>query len=274
MGYSDLEKAGGKPRELYTFARSDQLWRYASGATAVSVTYPIKGTPTIYPAAVISRGRIQRSNETGTLTVHVTLAHTLPVAAALREFRTMPMVLGIHRQQDDPSSLPVLMMYGNVANVTLNEGLVEVDVISDEARFGQPFPKLLIDRTCQLAFGSARCGVNEDDFGFDTTITAIGRSQLTLAATALVPPEYYDAGQIVFTATRERAFIAKRLLTGPTFFIFGQVPSGVAIGDAVKLIAGDDKSRDTCRDKFNNVANFFGFNELPSTDPMVTGIVV
>lgn len=274
MSFDVLERLGFRPRSLFTFARSDQMWRYTSAGRPMVVTYG--GTDITYTPAVLSRGNIQRSAETGALKVHLKIARTVPVAAALREYRMHPMVVGIHRQQDDPSSVPILQHYGDVAGVTMNGGFVECDVVSRESTFSQPFPRLIFDQTCQVpgGFGSARCGVDEADFSFATTIISIDKSTVIVAAVhadAVADAKYYDAGQIKVTATRERMYVAKR--AGTTFTIFGPMPTGVVAGDAVTLIAGDDKSLATCKAKFDNVPNFLGFDQLPVEDPMQKGIV-
>jgi len=267
--FSALERLGSKPRDLYTFARSDQLWRYTSAGAAITVTYPTAHDVS-YTPAVISRGNIQRGSETGAIKVHVKLARTTPVAAALREYRMHAMVLGIHRYQPGVNVLPVLQAYGDVAGVTLNEGWVEFDVVSAESLFSQPFPRQLFSQTCQLSTYGQRCGVNQRDFSTPATIVSIDGSTIVVDAVPMVAATYYDGGKIVLTATREELFVAVR--DDVTFEIMGPVPDGVAPGDAVLLVAGDDHSLTTCHDKFNNVENFFGFNDLPITDPMQTGI--
>jgi hypothetical protein len=269
--FSALERLGSEPRDLYTFARSDTMWRHTSSGRAITVTYP--GPHDVaYAPGVIERGAIQRGTETGALKVHVKVARTMPVAAALREYRVHPMVCGIHRYQQDPTAQPVLQAYGDVAGVTLNEGWVEFDLVSAEAMFDQPFPRMIFSATCTLATYGARCGVDETAFSTAATITAIDGSTVTVDAVPTVADEYYDSGQILIPSTRERLFVASRSGVGLLDFqIFGPVPDGIVAGEPVVLIAGDDQSLATCKAKFDNVPNFFGFNDLPITDPMQTG---
>lgn len=271
--FSLLERLGGKPRDLYTFARSDQMWRYANASRAVTVTYGV--TPITYDAGVIERGDLQRGQEPGAIKVHVKLARTMPIAAALREYRAHPMVLGIHRYQVDPTATPVLQAYGDIAGVTLNEGWVEFDLVSSESRFSLPFPRKIFAAQCQLPTYEWRCGLNQDDFAADATITAIDGSFVSVdAVPGAISDAYYDGGKIVIPSTREEMYVATRGgVGGLDFQIFGPMPDGVAVGDSVQLIPGDDHSLATCRDKFDNVDNFLGFNELPVTDPMQTGLI-
>jgi hypothetical protein len=286
--FSTLERLGSKPRDLSSFTRANEMWRLTSAGRPITVTY--SGTDVVYTPGLITRERIQRSAETGALKVHVKIGRTVPVAAALLEYRTFPMVLGIHRYQDDPTAQPVLQAYGDVSGVTLNEGWVELDLVSAEALFSQPLPRLVFSPTCQLATYGFRCGVDETLFSHDTTIVSIERSTVVVDSIAThsvedldpitgdplgtfhdepVADGYYDGGQIKMGDTRERVFVASS--TGTEFHIFGGLPTGILVGDAITLIAGDDRSLKTCHDKFNNVPNFIGWPDLPVTDPMQTG---
>ncbi len=45
-----------------------------------------------------------------------------------------------------------------------------------------------------------------------------------------------------------------------------------AVGDAVTLIAGDQKTVAVCRDRFANVNHFGGFPRLPERNPLIQGV--
>jgi hypothetical protein len=269
--FSALERLGSQPVETYTFARGPNMWRVTNAGKAFSKTY---GATTItYDAAIISRGRLQRNAESGAIRVHITLGRNVPVARALVDIRMAPMFLGIHRHQTDPTSSPILLAYGNIAAVSRNESTIECDLVTGDSSLAQPFPRGLIERTCQWTTYSGPCGVDEAAFSFDTTIAAIDRSVITVAAVpGGIDAHFYDAGQLKFATTGERVVIGNRSGTGlKALHIFGELPSGINVTDAVTLIAGDDRSLVTCRDRFNNVDRFLGFDLLPTTDPMQTG---
>ncbi len=47
------------------------------------------------------------------------------------------------------------------------------------------------------------------------------------------------------------------------------MPNTVAVGHTFNIIAGCDKLKQTCLDKFNNIVNFRGFPDVPGTDKIM-----
>jgi hypothetical protein len=177
--YSALESIGYRPRELYTFARGDQVWRMTGGTSLLTIF----GRPGLsYQPALITRDRIERSDESRSSSVTVRVARTTPVADALREVRASPMTLRLERWQDKDADHPapvVIIPAGEIANVRLVGGWVEFEVLNGltgDAVFDLPFPSRLISRQNQWPTFSEFTAVNEEDFSFETTITAITRS--------------------------------------------------------------------------------------------------
>lgn len=291
--FAAREILGGQPRNLYTFLRGDRVWSYNSAGRVLAIPFA-SGTVT-YTPALITRGRIQRGSDSGALRTHIKIARTVPIAAELSRYSTFPIYCGIHRWQGaaDVGMLPPLQHFGSIANVVLNEGFVECDVVTGEAAFAQVFPSKAFSVHCPLGTYSGRCGVDEAAFSIDATILAMDRSKMTLdfvrpdwthdegagPVTDAVPDSWFDAGQIVWTedteCPRERVYIESGLtgIGANEFQILGPVPYGAAVGDAVKLVAGDDRSLTTCRKKFNNVRNFLGFDQLPVEDPLRSGFI-
>ncbi len=46
--------------------------------------------------------------------------------------------------------------------------------------------------------------------------------------------------------------------------------SSVQVGDTFTIVAGCDKSRETCASKFNNILNFRGFPDVPGVDKLLS----
>jgi len=44
----------------------------------------------------------------------------------------------------------------------------------------------------------------------------------------------------------------------------------IQVGDTFDIIAGCDKTRETCHSKFNNIINFRGEPDVPGTDKLLT----
>lgn len=268
--FSFLEKLGGRPRELWTFMRGNTVWRYCSSRS--SITVPATGLT--YAPALLFRERIQRTAESSAATVTCHVARTMPIADAIHEVRSLPLKLRIEGfQLGDDDVVPVVLHEGPVMNPAITtDGWLTFDCVSNDRLFTQPFPSKKVERQCQWSTYSADSGLDEADFSFDTTITAINRGSIDVASVDSNPDGYYDAGQIKLGgAPQERLYVNYQVGTNLTFF--GGMLSGVTVGDAVTLIAGDNKLHATWRDKFANIERFSGFDRLPTTDPLQTGFV-
>lgn len=81
---------------------------------------------------------------------------------------------------------------------------------------------------------------------------------------------YFDFGLITFTsgANNGRSMEVKSYVPGQITLQL-PMPYDVAVGDTYTIVAGCDKSRDTCRDRFNNIANMRAFPFLPGIDQIV-----
>lgn len=271
-GFDLREIFGSKPRYLYTFAQSDTMWRVCSDGAPVTVV----ATGMTYVPAMITHGRMERNAEVRAETIPVKVVRTAHIASALREFRTFPMMLRIEKHQpDDDANEPIVLAFGDVAGVRLNAGFVEFDLVTGDHVLQQPFPTKLIQRQSPWAPYSAESGIDETDFSFDTTITDIARGVVTVASIDGNDEPYYDFGQLTFGdgATAERVFVNYHV--GLDFHFSGKLPPGVIVGSAVTLIAGNDGMLKTAIEKFgpDAVDRFLGFDLLPSTDPLQTGLV-
>jgi hypothetical protein len=177
-------------------------------------------------------------------------------------------------QPGDADGLPVVLAFGDVAGVRLTGGFVAFDVVSGDHRLGESFPSKLMERQNQWSTYSAESGIDERAFSYATTITAIAGRTVTVANIGVAYEGYYNLGQLKFGAgaAAERVFVNYHV--GTVFYPVGKLPTGVAVGHPVTLIAGDDKMLATARDKFGPIAvdRFLGFDLLPTTDPFQTGI--
>lgn len=258
--YALAEKAGGKPVELYSFARGSWVWRYTSSNSAVTV----EETELEYLPAKIQRGEIQRKDETGAQSVQLTFGRKLGIVAALRDGTTLPMLASIHRYHEAAGGLPALWIWGDVSSVGLDGSVATCSIVSSESRFRTPVPRALITTQCQLATYTPRCGVNALDFMFETTITAIARSIITVASVDGHEDGYYSNGVM---QVRE-SYLHIEDHAGSQVKLFGMLPEGIEEDEPIRLFKGDRKTLAACQ-SFDNVANMVGFPYLPQTNPLL-----
>ena len=81
---------------------------------------------------------------------------------------------------------------------------------------------------------------------------------------------YFDFGEITFTsgANDGRTFPIKAYVEGQ-FSLYVPLPKLAAVGDTYSAVAGCDKSRRTCIDKFDNILNRRAEDWMTGTDKMI-----
>lgn len=124
---------------------------------------------------------------------------------------------------------------------------------------------------CNATLGDSRCGVNLASFTDSGTVTSVTSNQV-FADSSLIgtqADDYYNYGLITFTSglndgiSREVKDYDDATGQITTFMPF---PYAVAVSDTFDVYAGCDKRKATCRDKFDNVINFRGFDMIPGRD--------
>lgn len=139
--------------------------------------------------------------------------------------------------------------------------------------------------------GDARCKIDlnsqtVDDYEITMTATVVDVIDRQVFECALdgeiktgeevAPDDFYKQGRCVFTSGNNTGAEFK-IITNVAGAIIGPPQSNlitlwlptnydISLGDTLTLIAGCDKTRAQCRDKFDNVINFRGFPDVPGPD--------
>ncbi len=127
------------------------------------------------------------------------------------------------------------------------------------------------DRTskrCRYTLGDARCTLSLTSFTFSGTVVTVHNNQ-RLTVTVSKPDDYFKYGRIMFTSGLNNGLEMETITNdGQMVTLYLPMPYAVAIGDAVSLIAGDDKSLATCHAKFANGVNHGGEDGMPLRDDL------
>ena len=122
---------------------------------------------------------------------------------------------------------------------------------------------------CRHAFGSqgyAECGVALGPITVSGTVTHVISGTSIRDSALAQAADYFGAGTIEFTSganTGLKPLEIKSHAADGTLVVhegFYYLPE---VGDAFSLIPGCRKSREACRDKWNNILNFGGLPDLP-----------
>lgn len=120
---------------------------------------------------------------------------------------------------------------------------------------------------CSHTFGDSRCDVDTSTIDAVGTVTHVIGPMAVRDSSRAETADWFGAGTISFTSGNNaglkpleiKSYAADGTIT--TFEPFYYAP---AVSDTFVLIPGCRKRLEDCRDKWNNVVNFFGFTNMPT----------
>jgi len=162
-----------------------------------------------------------------------------------------------------------LLIAGEFGDVTQGDGgKFQTSFLSNAFRLNQPTGETF-QRTCNRELGDAGCGVDLSDPSFRVDATVIGISGTAIAVLGLggFADEWFALGTV---QTESGATLGVRNSNSSTVFLWEAPPVTIEIGDTLTVTAGCKLDAGTCVSKFNNIANFLGFNFMPGNDTLTT----
>ncbi|MDR0572172.1 MAG: DUF2163 domain-containing protein [Rickettsiales bacterium] len=120
---------------------------------------------------------------------------------------------------------------------------------------------------CRASFCDVRCKLNEENHSFVGSVDGVN-SKISFFSNDLVDFEknYFKYGIVTFMEgedTRERIMIREN--NQGTIILSNGLGRDIIVGDGFKIMAGCDKTIETCAKKFNNNINFRGEPNIPRT---------
>lgn len=153
---------------------------------------------------------------------------------------------------------------GYFGEIEISNGVFKAEIRS----LSEPLNYDGVDATsphCRVKIlGDAECGVNLASFTHTGTVsTATSRRVFTVSVSKA--DDYFSAGLCKFTGGNNLGTVAEiRRNVGTQIELMLPVSRPINPGDPVELIAGCDRTRSTCRNKFNNVIRLRGFPDSPN----------
>jgi len=167
----------------------------------------------------------------------------------------------------------VLMRSGSIGEVKRAGKAFSAEMRGLSHYLQQPQGRLF-QYTCDTEFGSSRCGIDLSLPAYRTTATV---AQVETGHTVRVALSgSYQSGWFM----RGLATVLTGAATGfqsevrahtendeGVWLTLWQVPpAAFSVGDTMELTAGCDKHLETCRERFQNAANYRGFPHMPGND--------
>jgi len=164
---------------------------------------------------------------------------------------------------DDTSLGIVTVQYGRVGEVVAGDGTVTMPINSHLELLNRQVPANLYQTGCINSLYDAQCTLSKAAFSVTTTALA-GSSLNSIRINDTHPAGYFDQGTIRFTSGANNGLMwTVKQWDGQNITVVRPLRAAPAAGDTLVVSAGCDKARGTCTNKFQNLANYRGYDFVP-----------
>lgn len=245
--------------ELY-FIRCGNVYSYYTSGTE-EVVFELN----TYKPRPIKRGELTHSTKLNALRLQI----TAPIDDTLKKYiansPSEPVIIKIIRLFTSGEFLVVFE--GDVIDVTFSNEVANCTCESRTGVFRNKIPKMVFQAVCNNSVFDDVCALSEQGYAI-VAIVSISGSTLISPIFATFSDGYFDGGRVEYDT--DIRLITKHI--GNTVTLQVPFDSRVKDGSSVVLYPGCDKRPATCKNKFNNFANFVGFPYIPSSNITLWGI--
>ncbi len=158
---------------------------------------------------------------------------------------------------------------GWLGEVTLKRGQFNVEVRGLSQKLSQNIGQVF-SPSCRAVLGDNQCKISLAGHSVTTTVSTV-TSSLVFSANALTQAAgHFSGGEVEWLtgANAGRKMEVKEFGSKQVTLVL-PMGSSIAVGNQFKIVAGCDKTFQTCKGKFNNVINFRGEPHIPGMDKIL-----
>ena len=166
----------------------------------------------------------------------------------------------------DISQGRMLLRRGRLGEVTMQKDTFIAELRGLAESLQQTIGELY-QPSCRAILGDSECKKVLTSFTFTGTVTTVS-SGLIFTSNALTQAAgYFTGGQITWTSGNNNGLnMEVKEFANKQVVLAQAMPYAIQVGSSFQIIAGCDKTHQTCISKFNNIINFRGEPFVPGTD--------
>lgn len=166
----------------------------------------------------------------------------------------------------------LILKRGRLGEVTLNKNLFTAEVRGLTQHLSQTIGEVY-SPSCRAILGDARCKFNlaQANFTVNTTVTEVTNNQTFKASALTQAAGWFVGGEVEWTSGNNSGVKMEIKEFDSTQVVLAlPMPNSIQVSDGFKIVAGCDKTSETCINKFSNIINFRGEPDVPGMDKLLT----
>lgn len=256
----------GEVTSLYEIVWGGTIWRYTSADRQITV-----GGVNYAPLPCSDNGMKQGGNTNED--IEITMPSDIPLADLYQS--TPPSntirVTVRRRHSTDPDGQAFVYWKGYLSNVKRGEGNAAITLVCNTllSSFTRQGLRLAWTRGCPHILYDQECRVNPADFVHATTIVALDGNSITLAGSGGRPQGWFTGGYIEWEVGGPATLDRRGIASSPSDVRLGLLGTTyrLSVGLPIRVYPGCDLTMSTCRNKFNNRANYGGCKQMSGQSP-------
>ena len=159
---------------------------------------------------------------------------------------------------------------GRLGEVTLSSQMFQAEVRGLTQHLSQTIGEVF-SPSCRAILGDSRCKVALASFTVSATVTEVINNQTFKASTLAQTAGWFTGGEVEWTGgNNDGRRMEVKEFAATQVVLARPMGKSIQVGDTFDIIAGCDKTRETCQSKFANILNFRGEPDVPGTDKLLT----
>lgn len=171
----------------------------------------------------------------------------------------------------DTSAGTILLFGGRVSDVVCKRFEVELEAKSDTELLDVQMPRILYQPACANTLYDSPCALARAAWVINGTAQGVLAGNATVVHALAQATGYFDLGVMTFTSGANNGVSRTvksyvNAIGNKGITTVRPWPGVVSAGDTFQIVPGCDKTQATCKNKFNNLANFRGFPYVPAPE--------